>query len=146
MSFIFQAIPERYDLISELRGGKRVAWLASRYRREMNRGDVVYLWLGGDIESRGIYGWGTISSDSAVQDEEDTYRIAVTYQKRFPSFIAAHEIRSHPALAGLLILRMPIGTNFLLSPGEDAAIRRLIVKKLGKQWAPPITVSSDGGS
>lgn len=151
MSFIFQAVPDRYDLRTELREGKRVAWVASRYRDEMTRGDVVYLWRGGDAESRGIYGWGEISSDEPEQDADGTYRIAVKYRKCFlnhspSSFITVDEIRSTAQLRTLLILRMPIGTNFVLSEAEDAALRQLIVTKLGNQWAPPQPAPKDGGN
>lgn len=150
MSFIFQAIPDRYDLRTELREGKSAAWVASRYRNQMSRGDIVYLWQGGDIKSRGIYGWGVISSDDPKQDVEGTYRIAVTYKKCFldnepPLFLGLEDIHSKSSLSNMLIMRMPIGTNFILTPEEDAALRQLIVSKLGKKWAPA-TNGTDRGT
>ena len=42
MSFIFQAILDRYNLPSELERGKKVAWVASKHRDRMKKGEIVY--------------------------------------------------------------------------------------------------------
>jgi hypothetical protein len=140
MSFIFQAVPSRYDLRTELIPGRRVSWLASRYLEQMVQGEIVYFWLAGEAETRGIYGWGTISG-SAPQPMGSEYRIEVEYVCNFldrkpPRHISAALVARESALRNLLILRMPIGTNFLLNPREDAALRTLITRLLGPEWAP----------
>jgi len=140
MSFIFQAIPERYDLRERLEEGKRVAWVASRYMDQMKVGEVVYFWLAGNISHRGLYGWGKISG-APVPDEASGYRVEVQYRRNF----LAHEPRRHipsetvaadPVLGGHLLFRMPIGTNFLLTDQEDTALRNLIGNELGQQNVP----------
>ena len=150
MSFIFQGIPDRYDLRQKLKIGRTVAWLASRYRSAMKKKDTVYFWRGGDREYRGIYGWGSIVDNSPSLDSTGIYRVRVKYQKNFldhdpPIFISSDEIANQPALQDLLILRMPIGTNFLLTETQEQAIQSLIVRKIGPAWAPP-NRDSDGGA
>jgi hypothetical protein len=140
MSFIFQAVPSRYDLRSELIPGRRVSWLASRYLEQMVQGEIVYFWLAGEAETRGLYGWGAISGP-APQAVGSEYRIEVEYLCNFldrqpPRHISAALVAKESALRNMLILRMPIGTNFLLSQREDAALRTLITRLLGPEWAP----------
>lgn len=55
--FIFQSVPDRYDLREAIRPGKRDTWQATRYRQEMHPGDPVFLWMAGEEEHRGLYGW-----------------------------------------------------------------------------------------
>jgi hypothetical protein len=116
----------------------------------MKKEDTVYFWRGGDREHRGIYGWGSIIDDSPSLDNQGIYRVRVEYRKNFldhdpPIFISSNEIDKQPSLQDLLILRMPIGTNFLLTETQEQAIRSLIVRKLGPTWAPP-NWDSNGGA
>jgi hypothetical protein len=60
--FVFQSVPERYDLRTALQPGKKDTWYATRYRSEMNAGDLVFFWMGGDEHFRGLYGWGQLAS------------------------------------------------------------------------------------
>ena len=60
-AFIFQSVPDRYDLRREFRVGKSDTWYATRYRNEMKAGDIVFFWMRGEEDSRGLYGWGTLS-------------------------------------------------------------------------------------
>lgn len=140
MSFIFQAVPSRYDLRKELVPGRRASWLASRYLEQMVQGETVYFWLAGEPTTRGIYGWGVITG-AAPQAVGGEYRIEVEYVRSFwqlhPAQHLSHElIAKDPVLKNLLILRLPVGTNFLLSPREDAALRALIARTMGAEWAP----------
>jgi hypothetical protein len=149
MSFIFQGMPDRYDLRRRLKKGHTVAWVASRYRREMKKGDTVYFWRGGDRKYRGIYGWGSIVDDAPSLDNQGIYRVRVEYRKNFlnhdpPIFISSDEIAKQSSLQDLLILRVPIGTNFLLTEIQEQTIRSLIARKLDQTWAPP-NPDSDGG-
>jgi hypothetical protein len=34
--------------------GRRVSWLASRYLEQMVQGEIVYFWLAGEAETRGL--------------------------------------------------------------------------------------------
>lgn len=142
MSFIFQAVPSRYDLRKELMPGRRASWLASRHLEQMVPGEVVYFWLAGEPAARGIYGWGVITG-AAPQAMGGEYRIEVEYVHNFlqhqPAQHLSHElIAKDPVLKNLLILRLPMGTNFLLNAREDAALRALIARTLGPEWAPTV--------
>ena len=141
MSFIFQSVPERYDLRTRMQAGDIVSWVASRHRKAMTQGDTVYFWLAGEARHRGLYGWGRIAAAGPHLDDQGTYRIKVKYEKSFqdckpPAHIPAAAIRADPVLENLLILRMATGTNFLLTAAEDAALHSLIEKRLGTAWAP----------
>jgi hypothetical protein len=150
-SFIFQGVPERYDLRHKLKVGYEVSWVASRYRKDMHKDDIVYFWLGGDREYRGIYGWGVISSELPFLDDQGIYRIKVEYRKNFldhdpPAFVSSDKINQDPVLQDLLIIRMPIGTNFLLTDSQDQALRTIISEELGPIWAPPTAGRNGGGA
>ena len=144
MSFIFQAVPDRYDLGDELRAGRRVSWVASRYRNRMKKGEVVYFWQAGDPISRGLYGWGVIVGDEPQLRKGAGYRVDVEYVRDFAQdapegHIPSDRIRQDPALHDHLIFRMPIGTNFVLSDEEDQAIRTIIAGEIGPDSAPPLS-------
>jgi predicted RNA-binding protein with PUA-like domain len=124
--WIFQAIPERYDLRERLVEGEKVTWYATRYRSRMAAGDVVFFWLGGAEVIRGIYGWGRLTSSPYMKPEWEAYGVDVRYEKRFKSHVSVRAVKSIPDLQDLLILRAPQATNFLLSSQEARAIASLI--------------------
>jgi len=124
--WIFQAVSDRYDLRAELVEGRKVTWYATRYRSYMAPGDLVFFWLGGSEDIRGIYGWGKLTSPPYAKPEWASYGVDVEYAKRLRAHLSAQEIKSVPDLQGLLILRAPQATNFLLSQEEARAIANLI--------------------
>jgi hypothetical protein len=138
MSFIFQST---HGFPPEIRKDI-VLWVASRYRDQMKKGSIVYLWLADqDPEIRGIYGWGVIAAEAPVVVKKK-YRIEVRYQRLFQknekkSHISSVELKKDPVLKYMTILRMAIGTNFLLTDDEDKAIRAIIERKYGQDWLPP---------
>ena len=50
--FVFQSVPDRYDLRSKLLPGAHETWYATRYRSDMHSGDVVFFWMAGDERYR----------------------------------------------------------------------------------------------
>ena len=126
--WIFQAVPERYDLQDEkiLKEGQTVTWYATRYRSRMSPDDVVVLWLAGPKEIRGIWGMGRLTSSPYIRPEWKSYGVDVKYEQRLKSHVSVTEITSTPALQDLLILRAPMATNFLLSPEEARTLAELI--------------------
>ena len=136
MTYIFQAKPERYDLRTRLAVGKEVGWIASRYRDQMKTGDIVYYWSAGDRDIRGLYGWGTINSESAFVDSRGTYRVLVSCKKIFPSHINYSVLIEDPILGDMQLLRSPMGTNFLLTRAESEALYALIDDRFGPAWLP----------
>ncbi|MEE9443351.1 MAG: hypothetical protein V3V99_11870 [candidate division Zixibacteria bacterium] len=148
MSFIFQSVPEKYDLRKHLKVGDRVAWLASRERDKMNAGNIIYFWLAGSPKHRGLYGWGQISDSHTFVDEQGVNRVKVECKKSFLAhpkrFIPSKLIQNNPVLGNNLLFRYPPGTNFLLTESEDMELRELIKHYLGGDWSPPGT-SVNGG-
>ena len=150
MSFIFQSVPERYDLRTRVRSGLRASWVVGRYGNQMKKDDIVYFWLGGDPSIRGLYSWGVITDDEPKFYEGRGYRIEVEYRRFFldyqpPMYIPGEEVRADPILENHLLFRMPIGTNFILTNEEDQAIRAIIARKLGEDWLPPKPATGGGG-
>jgi hypothetical protein len=128
--------------------GDRASWLASRYRRQMEKGKIVYFWLGGDPRIRGLYGWGIITAQAPELRENKVYRIEVQYRCSFldqepPGHIPSTRIRQDPILENHLIFRMPIGTNFLLTDEEDQ--RTIIANAFGDACVPPQSWPIAGG-
>jgi len=123
--WIFQAIPERYDLREQMREGKEVTWYATRYRSKMTPGDRVFFWLAGRKAIRGIYGWGELTSRAYSEEDWDAHGVDVRFDKVLDHHLTVKEIREHPVLQNLMILRVPQGTNFLLSDEEGETLERL---------------------
>ena len=131
--WIFQGMPERYDLEEKLIPGEREAWTLTRYHEEVKPGDMVYFWRGG--RQSGLYGWGLVT-DPPHQDEltesRPSWWVNVTYQTRFINPISKEDItgcRQADKLAGLLVFRAPQGTNFKLTTKEAISLNQLISER-----------------
>ncbi|MDR8394536.1 EVE domain-containing protein [Aliifodinibius sp. S!AR15-10] len=120
--WIFQSIPDRYDLRQKLVEGKKVTWYATRYRSLMEIGDIVFFWLAGQENIRGIYGWGNIDSEPYIKPNWNSHGVDVIFKKRLSHHISVNKIKSNPSLKDLVILRAPQATNFLLSKSEAKAL------------------------
>lgn len=134
-TFIFQSVPERYDLRTELRAGNSDTWYATRYRNDMNAGDVVFFWMGGEQDSRGLYGWGNLTSGAYLKSGWDSHGVDVRCKVRFTKPILAIDLKREPILRDLLILRAPQASNFLLTEQQASELQEL-VRRMDEQ-APP---------
>lgn len=123
--FIFQAVPERYDLSKMLKSGQTETWYATRYRNKMQKGDLVYFWQAGESERRGIYGYGEIIKEPYMAKDWDSYGVDVEYKRKYTKPLLVEKISRNSVLKDLLILRAPQATNFLLSKPEASAISKL---------------------
>lgn len=133
--FIFQSVPERYDLRHAIVPEKRDTWYATRYRGEMQPGNPVLFWMAGAESHRGLYGWGTIASEPYMKPEWDSHGVDVVYKIKFSRLIPALAIRAVPELSKMLIFRAPAATNFLLSEEEAVCLIKLI-DQLGEESPP----------
>lgn len=124
--FVFQSIPERFDLRQALRPGAQDTWYATRYRSEMRPGDLVFFWMAGDEHFRGLYGWGRLTSHPYLKTGWESHGVDVKYEVKFSSPVRARSIRDDQALADMLIFRAPQATNFLLSPLQAKRLVRLV--------------------
>jgi hypothetical protein len=126
--WIFQAIPERYDLRKEeiFREGNHETWYATRYREWMTTGEVVFFWLGGvSVQERGIYGWGQLTSEPYLREGWKDFGVDLIYRRRFPTPLTEPTIKQNPVLSEMLIFKVRTGTNFLLSAEEGQALLTL---------------------
>ena len=125
-NWIFQSVPDRYDLRDKLIAGKNATWYATRYRSKMQPDDLVFFWLGGPPPIRGIYGWGGLTSKAYIKPKWDSYGVDVKYVQKLASHLSVTTIKAVPILEDMLILRAAQATNFLLSEEETEAIIKLL--------------------
>lgn len=123
--FIFQSVPRRYNLSALARSATLPAdgqrWKATRYRRQMRPNDGVFFYMSG--RNAGIYGCGRIM---ALPDE-DTRTVPVKWKALYQTPISRRSLQ--PLLSQNLLFTVRVGTNFLLSPKESSAVRRLVASK-----------------
>ena len=127
-AWIFQAKPERYE-VKELQVNQHITWLVTRYREEMHKGDLVFLWRAGDRSERGIYGWGCLIDETPNEIKDWGYGVGLEYRFKFKNFISVDELEQNGVLTDNQILKMPIGTNFRLSHAEVEQLSQLIQKR-----------------
>jgi hypothetical protein len=133
--WIFQGVPSRYDVAEKLVAGRREIWLATRYRDEMQVGDVVFFWRAGDRAQRGIYGWGEIVGPPE-HHEGWGWGVPVQYRKRFEHHLPVGLLQGNEKISTNLIFRMPVGTNFRVEPREVSGILEEIAAQLGSEALP----------
>ena len=130
--FIFQSLPDRFDLRTKLIPGTKDTWYATRYRSEMKVGDLVYFWMGGEERFRGIYGWGKITSEPYKKTNWDSYGVDVEYLYKFSKPITSSYLKNDKDLRNLLIIRAPQATNFLVDAFQQKKLIK-VIKELGEQ-------------
>lgn len=139
--WIFQAVPERYDLSKALASLQSDEWLVTRYAADMSQGDVIYYWQAG--RTAALHAWGIIKTGKVFTDADDDNRIETSYQVQLIPPIPKAELVSHTALQDLQVFRAPQGTNFKVSLKEATALNSLI--KLKGFKAPPDPIEIKGG-
>src|SRR5262249_55953143 len=93
-------------------------WNVSRCHKIMVPGDLVFFWMAGPVEIRGIYGWGVLISVAERDVRNGTFSVNVRYERRFGTPLLATTLKFHHRLRLLPVLRNPVGTNFLVSPSH----------------------------
>ena len=126
-TWLFQTIdPER---IKAIRAGHVERWCVRRYRLEMQRGDMVFIWLGGAPTVRGIHGWGNLASVPYIDSVDRAFHVDVRYEQRAAPFLSAVALREHPILHTLPVLSMPRATNFRLDDEQAATLADLLAMR-----------------
>jgi predicted RNA-binding protein with PUA-like domain len=136
MSWLFQSVPKRYDLASEMKSGQTETWLVTRYGSELKKGDIVFLWMAGPPAVRGLYGWGRIADETTRYYKNWGSGIDVHYEKKFTEHISFSEVRALKSFADHVLFKTAVGTNFRLSSQQTEELRKLIVRKHGAGAAP----------
>lgn len=140
--WIFQANPQRYDVLNALADEKLTddVWLVSRYQNEIREGDIGLIWMSG--KEAGIYALvGVTSNPQMMYDSEQStkywldqsdqkqmrLRVGIQYiQKFLNNPVFKYILQSDPTLLDMEIFRRPIGTNFRVTRDEWEAIFPLL--------------------
>ena len=139
--WIFQANPNRYDILNSLGDreiGNSIHWLVKQYSGKIHKGHIALIWMSG--RDAGIYALTRVESEPAVMNESDAEckywlndqdqlsknRVRLTVLRRFVNKpILKTELLQIPALSRLSILRQFQGTNFPVRNSEWAEISSL---------------------
>ncbi len=124
--WIFQSRPDRFDLREKIKPGTVGFWEANQHRADMAPDDFVYFWMSGAPDTRGIYGWGKLTSTFYFNPEWDKNAVNVQYGKVVNPPLLIDKIKSILELQKLSIIRMPSSTNFRITLEEAEAIAKLI--------------------
>jgi hypothetical protein len=103
---------------------------------EFRRDDIVFLWMGGPPEVRGLYGWGRIVSDAPRYYKDWGYGIDVQYENKFERHIPFNAVKTLPSFSDYVLFKTAIGTNFRLSDEQAADLKKLIAEVCGAGGAP----------
>ena len=125
--WIFQAVPEDYDLVTEVpkRRSQGDSWRVTRFRGEMQKNDLLLYWRSG--QEAGIYCTGWISEPAYRVGKR--WRVDVKFNPLLESPIYRDTLLRHPTLKGLSILRCARGTNFEVKPAEWHELKRLLADR-----------------
>ena len=94
--FIFQSTTARYDLRKKFVEEESAIWFATRYRSVMSPGDVVFFWLAGPDNIKGIYGWGELESVPFDKPEWNAYGVKVRYKQLLSKYISVKPLVIQP--------------------------------------------------
>jgi MoxR-like ATPase len=142
-SWIFQGNPKYFQMDAYLESRQEFSWTVNQHATEIKTGDRVYIWRAG--ENSGIVAVAEATSDVAVQpDDFSGYWIEAPKdnEKRERVRLRLLELRTRTTLLrsdlrlklpDLRIISSPQGTNFPITPQQDAVIRQLLA---GQPAAP----------
>ncbi len=146
-SWLFQAVPSKWDLVENLRSwhvGEEDAWTATRYRDRMRPGDTVALWSAGP--DAGVYALAELTGvpfeDTApdwqrVSGAGTSWRVPLRLTRVLESPVLRGELQQHPVLRDVPVLHFAQATNFELTDNQWNALLSLLARKLS--LAPPPT-------
>lgn len=138
-AWIFQASPSAFDLRAALASLTHFTWLVRTHRREITPGDRVYLWTAGP--DGGVVAIATVLDEPSERSAEPAIRtfmrqpelldglqlrVALRVDHVLQRPLLRRELKSHPVLADLNIIRARQGTNFRVTPEQAAALADLV--------------------
>ena len=148
-SWIFQGNPKYFQMDAYLESRQEFSWTVNQYATEIKTGDRVYIWRAGD--NSGIVAVAEATSDVAVQpDDFSGYWIEAPKDndKRDRVRLRLLELRTRTTLLrsdlrlklpDLRIISSPQGTNFPITPQQDAVIRQLLAGQAAAPLPPEPT-------
>lgn len=141
--WIFQANPQRYDIMNALADeeiGSNMCWTVNQHKNDIAKGHIGMIWLSG--REAGIYAIAEIVSDpqfmeepaaenkywiDSVDKEGEKLRVKMKIVKNMLNNpLTKESIRNTDGLQNISILRLPRGTNFKVISDEWNRIKELI--------------------
>jgi hypothetical protein len=133
--WLFAANPDQYKLVEEipLRLGEGDFWYVKQFRGELRRGYKVILWQSG--HEAGIYAFGLLANKP--YKKHNRWRVDIRYKPLIGQPVFKRELRKHPTLSDLSILKMPRGRNpFPVKESEWQALQKLISRNTVSIFTP----------
>jgi hypothetical protein len=141
-TWIFQVNPKDYNIDGALAELSELTWRVTRFRREVNRSDGVFIWRAG--ENAGIIAEGRVATppdylEESAEEERfylkpekfisPRFGVQLRIERVLPRFVPRHVLKGNRRLAELTILRAPQGTNFRVTAQQAATIRQLVISR-----------------
>lgn len=130
-SWIFQGNPERWDFLYYISNKKQEIWSANQNKDQMVVGDKIYYWMSG--KNAGVYGMGRILSlpvkrgPNHENREFGSWEIDVSVDEYLgDNWIPRDHFLANPILRNSKIIKVPRGTNFLLSNEDAKEVEKLV--------------------
>jgi MoxR-like ATPase len=134
-NWMFQSDPKQWSLRAFLDGahvGQVDTWIVSRYRGEIQPGDDVLLWEAGS--AAGIYAVGQITGEAEERpraewrtgDKETEWVIPYRLTRILELPLLRDDLRTHPVLRDLAILKFHSATNFPVTEEQWEAVMQLL--------------------
>jgi hypothetical protein len=128
--WLFQGNPQRFEGMAEhlatAQPGDVGRWSVSRYADEMQAGDLLLLWISGP--EAGIYALGELVHIPYLAEENDFGDTFVDYRYLdvLDPPLRREDLRQHPVLQDLGVLRFPQGTNYRVTEEQWLALEPLL--------------------
>ncbi len=135
-TWIFQSNPAKFRIDEALRVLTEDDWEIRQYPRHVHLGDRVYVWRAGP--EAGIIAAGRVIDEPAVrppeagtefwidrwEGERIELRARVRYERRVEPPLLRRDMRYHPVLRDLAIIRRPLGTVFPVTDEQARAVEQ----------------------
>jgi len=106
--WLFQAIPDDYDLEDEIRPGKIEDWQAVQFVDRLHAGDLALLWQTG--KRAGVYGLAKLTTD--VYERKGKFWVDLRYVGLCkPPILKREDLEDHPIVQDLRVIKMPRSRN-----------------------------------
>lgn len=133
--WLFQANPNLYKLVEEVPARLRKGdfWLVRQHRDDLRAGDKVVLWQSG--EEAGVYALGALVGKPYKRQSE--WRIQIQYKPLLKQPVFKRDLKKHPHLRNLSVLKMPHGKNpYPMKESEWQALQKIISKDTVSIFTP----------
>jgi predicted RNA-binding protein with PUA-like domain len=141
-TWIFQGNPDDFKIDKYISENNEIWWSLNQqhFLDEISKGDVVYIWRSDGMKrgTGGIIARGTVSGDPSLEiiqskfwikkpKDNDKFSIPITIENHLVNgnFIRRTELKEHPQLNDLLILRMANNTNYLVKDEHAKILHKL---------------------